>query len=78
MCLSLLHKIPLVLASRGLACLELVKVPSAYGQAALVVVHALAELIDVVCACTGGLHLCGVLVLLCEVGVLGSGLGGGG
>jgi hypothetical protein len=39
---------PLVLTSRLLARLELVQVPSADGQAALVVVHALAEGVDVV------------------------------
>jgi hypothetical protein len=57
MCLSLsfstlVHNNPLVLTSCGLACLELVKVPPADGQAALVLVHALAELVDVICART--------------------------
>jgi hypothetical protein len=70
--------LPLVLAGCGLACLELVQVPAADGQAALVLVHALAEVVDVARTCAGRLHLCRVLVLLCEFGVLGRGVGGGG
>lgn len=47
----------LVLASSGLACFELVKVPSTDGEASLVLVHTLPELVDVVCACTLSLVL---------------------
>lgn len=43
----------LVLRSCLLAGLELVEVPSADGQAALVLVHALAEVADICCADTG-------------------------
>ena len=66
----------LVLTSGSLARLELVQVPSADGQAALVLVHALAEVVDVGAACAGRLHLCGALVLLGEVGGLGRRCGG--
>jgi hypothetical protein len=73
----------LVLARRLLARLELVQVPSADGQAALVVVHALAEVVDVGSARAGRGHLgslrhlgC-VLVGLGELGVLGRGVRGG-
>lgn len=75
----LLHQnYSLVLTSRRLACLELVKVPSTDSQAALVLVHALAEALDVVCAGTRLCHLSGCLVLCGEVGILGRGVGRGG
>lgn len=69
----------LVLASSRLARLQLIEVPSTDSQAALVLVHALAELVDVVCASAGLRHLRGsrILVLLGELGVLGGGFGGG-
>lgn len=54
---SLLRLPILVLASSGLACFELVKVPSTDGEASLVLVHALPELVDVVCASTLSLVL---------------------
>jgi hypothetical protein len=60
----------LVLTSRSLARLELIQVPPTDSQATLVLVHALAEVVDVSATRTGRLHLCGVLVLLGEVGVL--------
>ena len=61
----------LILASGALARLELVEIPSADGQAALVVVHALAEVANVGLAWSG-------LGLLAEVGllVLGGKVGG--
>lgn len=69
----------LVLSRGRLARLELVQVPSADGQAALVLVHALAEVIDVSrTRARRLLHLCRGLVLLGEVGVLGRGFGGRG
>jgi hypothetical protein len=75
--LDLLPEYPaLILASRGLASLELIQVPSTDGQATLVLVHALAEVVDVRRTCASRLHLCGVLVLLCEFRVLGRGFGG--
>lgn len=49
--------LPLVLAGSGLARLELVKVPTADGQVALVLVHAAPEVADVLCANTGSLVL---------------------
>jgi hypothetical protein len=67
---------PLVLTGGGLACLELVQVPSTDSQAALVLVHALAEVVDVGATCAGRLHLGGALVLLGEVGGLGRRCGG--
>lgn len=55
----------LVLASSLLTRLELVKVPSANGKGTLVLVHALAKVADVVCACCRG-----SLVLRSRVGVV--------
>lgn len=49
--------VPLVLAGSGLARLELVKVPAADGQVALVLVHAAPEVADVLCAHAGSLVL---------------------
>lgn len=70
----------LVLARRLLAGLELVEVPAADAQVAVVLVHAVVERLDVAGARAGGLALAlalvGGLVLLRKVGVL-SGLGGG-
>lgn len=68
----------LVLSSRSLASLELIQIPAANGQAALVLIHALAEVVDVRGACTRLLRLRRGLVLLCEIRVLRRGLGGGG
>jgi hypothetical protein len=70
----------LVLTSSLLTSLELVKVPSADGQTALILVHAFAESVDIVRARARRLvHLCGVgLVCLCEFGVLRSRLSGRG
>jgi hypothetical protein len=48
---------PLVLAGGSLARLELVKVPAADGEVALVLVHAAPEVGDVLCANAGGLVL---------------------
>jgi hypothetical protein len=48
---------PLVLAGSSLARLELVKVPAADGEVALVLVHAAPEVGDVLCANAGGLVL---------------------
>jgi hypothetical protein len=71
----------LVLTSRRLTRLELVKIPSTDSQTALVVIHALAEALDVVCARTSlSLHLSscvGGLVLSAELGGLGRGFSGG-
>jgi hypothetical protein len=65
----------LILTSRRLTRLKLVQVPSTDSQASLVVVHALAELVDVVRACAGALHLrdgaVGGLVLCGELGGCG-------
>ena len=47
----------LVLAGGSLARLELVKVPAADGQVALVLVHAAPEVADVLCAHAGSLVL---------------------
>ena len=49
--------VPLVLAGSGLARLELVKVPAADGQVAMVLVHAAPEVADVLCAHAGSLVL---------------------
>ena len=49
--------LPLVLAGSGLARLELVKVPTADGQVALVLVHTAPEVADVLCAHAGSLVL---------------------
>ena len=49
--------LPLVLAGSGLARLELVKVPTADGQVALVLVHAAPEVGDVLRAHAGSLVL---------------------
>jgi len=49
--------LPLVLAGSGLARLELVKVPAANGQVALVLVHAAPEVADILCANAGSLVL---------------------
>jgi hypothetical protein len=68
---ALRYPLPLVLSRGLLTRLELVQVPSTHGQAALVVVHAFAKLVDVVRTSSRLLHLRGVLVLRCEVGVLG-------
>lgn len=73
---------PLVLASRGLASLELVKIPTTDSQTTLVLIHALAEALDVVCARAGLRHLggslVGRLVLSREFRILGRGISGGG
>ena len=66
----------LILARGLLACLQLVQVPAADGQVAVVLRHAGVEVLDVTSAHTGGLGCLRLLVLLCEVGVLGRGLGG--
>lgn len=57
----------LVLASRRLARLKLVQVPSADGQAALVLIHASSKVVDVGLADLGGLVTAvhGVLAVLC-------------
>jgi hypothetical protein len=73
----------LVLTSRRLTRLKLVQIPSTDGQASLVVIHALAELVDVVRACARALHLrdgaVGRLVLRGELGGCGGrGFGGRG
>jgi hypothetical protein len=63
----------LVLTSRRLAGLELVQVPATDSQTTLVLVHALAEALDIVCART---RVSG-LVLGGEFSVLRRGFGGG-
>jgi hypothetical protein len=72
----------LVLTSRRLTSLKLVKIPPTNRQTTLVVIHALAEALDVICARTGLRHLSGRgvggLVLCAELGGLGGGFGGGG
>ena len=79
---SFLYTAPLVLASRRLTRLELVKIPSTDGQTALVIVHALAEALDVVRTGTSlSLHLSscvGGLVLSAELGGLGRSFSRGG
>jgi hypothetical protein len=70
---------PLVRGRRLLARLQLVQVPPADGQVALVLRHAVVEALDVASAGAGRLlALLHLLVLLREVGVLGRGLGGRG
>jgi hypothetical protein len=80
--LSLGSILILVRASRRLASLKLIKIPPTNSQTTLVVVHALTEALDVVCARTGLGHLSGRrvgrLVLCAELGGLGRGFGGGG
>jgi hypothetical protein len=62
----------LVLTSGGLASLELIQVPAANGQTTLVLVHALAEVVDVSRASTALLLCRGVdAVLLGELSALG-------
>lgn len=65
----------LVLASRLLAGLQLIQIPSTDVQAALVVIHALPEVANLGLASTALLGRVVGLVLLCEVGVLGLLLG---
>ena len=71
----------LVLSSRLLARLELVQVPATDSQTTLVLVHALAEALDIVCARTRLRHLSrrrvSGLVLSGEFSVLRRGFGGG-
>ena len=71
----------LVLTSRRLAGLELVQVPATDSQTTLVLVHALAEALDIVCARTRLRHLSrrrvSGLVLGGEFSVLRRGFGGG-
>lgn len=80
-CSSLpLHSISLyytlVLTSRSLASLQLIQVPPADCQATLVLVHALAERVDVLSARPGlRLRRSVDLVLLLELGALGRRLG---
>lgn len=69
---------PLVLRSSLLARLQLIQIPPADGQAALVLIHALAEVVDVRLAGAALVGSLALLVLLREVGVLGRGLGGRG
>ena len=73
--------VPLVLAGCRLARLELVQVPTTDSQTTLVLVHALAEALHVICARTRLSHLSGRcisgLVLGGEFGVLRRGLCGG-
>ena len=45
----------LVLTSRLLACLQLIQVPPANGQVAIILRHAVVEVLDVTCAYAGGL-----------------------
>ena len=72
--LNQLHP-PLVLSRGLLARLQLIQVPSTDRQAALVLIHALPEILDVACAGTGGGGRVDLRVLLREfVGLL---LGGG-
>ena len=68
----------LVVRSSLLASLELVQVPAADRQATLVLIHALAEVVDVGRANAAALlRRVVLLVLLGEVGALGRLLGGG-
>jgi hypothetical protein len=71
----------LVLTGRRLAGLELVQVPATDSQTTLVLVHALAEALDIVCARTRLRHLSrrrvSGLVLGGEFSVLRRGFGGG-
>ena len=71
----------LVLTSRRLAGLELVQVPATDSQTTLVLVHALAEALDIVCARTRLRHLSrrrvSGLVLGGEFSVFRRGFGGG-
>lgn len=67
---------PLVLRSSLLARLQLIQIPPANRQAALVIVHALAEVVDVGLARAALVRLLRLLVLLSEVGVLRGLLGG--
>ena len=67
--------IDLVWAGGGLASLELIEVPSANGQRALVLVHALPEVADIGLAGAGCL-VAGVLVSVGIGGGLGCCLGG--
>ena len=82
--LSYPHIIPnslsihLVLRRSLLACLQLVQIPSANRQAALVLIHAFAEVVDVSRACTALCRCVDLLVLLRKVGVLGRVFGGRG
>lgn len=70
----------LVLASCCLTRLELVQVPPTNGQATLILVHALAEALHIVCAGSRLGHLSGCLagrlVLCSKFSVLGRGIGG--
>lgn len=68
----------LILPRSRLARLELIQVPPADGKASLVLVHALAEVIDVGRADAALGRGVDLLVLLGEVVVLGRGLGGRG
>ena len=71
--LSRYHEAPfhLVLRSSLLACLQLIQVPSANRQAPLVVVHALAEVVDIGRARAALRRGVDLRVLLRELGVLG-------
>jgi hypothetical protein len=72
-----INRRPLVRGGRLLARLQLVQVPPADGQVALVLCHAVVEALDVASAGAGRLlALLHLLVLLREVGVLGRSLGG--
>lgn len=74
--LSPLH-IPLILTSRSLASLELIKVPTADGQTALVLIHTPAKAGDVLGARPGlRLRACVDLVLGLKLGALRVGLSG--
>lgn len=76
---SLLTRIHLVLASRGLASLQLIHIPSTNSQAALVLIHALSEVADLCLASSALILSACLLVLLCEFGrgwLLLSGSGG--
>src|SRR5262245_34356090 len=68
----------LVLRSCLLTSLQLVQIPAANGQAALVLVHALAEVVDVGLAGAALVRVAHLLVLLGEIRVLGRLLGGRG
>jgi hypothetical protein len=79
--ISRVFRCKLVLTSRRLAGLELVQVPATDSQTTLVLVHALAEALDIVCARTRLRHLSrrrvSGLVLSGEFSVLRRGFGGG-
>ena len=79
--ISRVFRCNLVLTSRRLAGLELVQVPATDSQTTLVLVHALAEALDIVCARTRLRHLSrrrvSGLVLGGEFSVLRRGFGGG-